>query len=218
MRYVVFVIAAGCGFTAPSGQALSNDAPPGTDAPVGADAPNSDAPAPDAMLDAPIGPQCPAGYAAITTLLGSTSQYRFVGAPKLAWIDAERDCEDDSVAGERPTHLVVLDDAAEKNAMIAGPLGVGPAINDQWIGLTDLEDEDDFDYITNQSSTLDLAPGMDADNKDCVRIKDTGAAEARDCTESNRYVCECDDRQADPQRFPNLPNGNNGGGGGGGRD
>jgi hypothetical protein len=212
---VLFLTLAGCGFSAPGGQQQPADAPEGIDS--SETGPSSDAPNLDAMIDAPSGPQCPAGYAAIPTLLGSTSQYRFVNAPKLAWVDAERDCEDDSDNSHRPTHLIVLDDNTEKNAMIAGPLGVVTAINDQWIGLTDLEDEsDDFDYVTNQSNTLDLTPGMDADNKDCVRIKDTGAAEARDCTELDRYVCECDSHAADPERFPNTPNGNNGGGSGGG--
>jgi hypothetical protein len=169
-----------------------------------------DGPMIDAMIDAPAGPQCPAGYAAIPTLLGSTSMYRFVNAPQLSWTAAEADCEDDGDATNLPTHLIVLDDANERSAMIAGPLGVGVAINDQWIGLTDLEEEGEFEYITNQQTTLTLTPGMNADNKDCVRIKDSGNAEARDCNETNRYVCECDASKAQPSNFPNPPNGNNG--------
>ena len=212
MRCLVMTLTlAGCGFTAPAGQQQPVDAANGGDAPAG------DGPSIDAMLDAPTGPQCPAGYAPITTLIGSSSMYRFVNAPQLSWLDAEHDCEDDGNTTNRPTHLIVLDDTGEKNAMIAGPLGVGAAINDQWIGLTDLADEEQpFRYVTTQPSTLALVPTMDADDKDCVRIKDTGAAEARDCAETNRYVCECDALSAASTRFPNAPNGNNGGGGGGG--
>ena len=224
---VIALTLAGCGFSAPGGQQQPSDAPisdaPITDAPI-TDPPITDGPMIDgpmidgamidgpmidAMIDAPAGPQCPAGYAAIPTLLGSTSMYRFVSAPQLSWIDAERDCEDDGDSTNRPTHLIVLDDAAERAAMIAGPLGVGGSINDQWIGLTDLPDEDEaFVYVTNQQTTLALAPGSDAVNKDCVRIKDSGAAEARDCADTNRYVCECDAFSAMPNRFPDPPNGN----------
>ncbi|MBL9020044.1 MAG: C-type lectin domain-containing protein [Myxococcales bacterium] len=206
---VIALTLAGCGFSAPAGQQQppAHDAPAPSDAPAPGDGP----PIPDGpMIDAPVGPQCPAGYAAIPTLVGSTSQYRFVNAPQASWIAAEMDCENDGDTSNRPTHLIVLDDASERAAMIAGPLGAGAAINDQWIGLTDLADEDDFIYVTNQQNTLTLAPTMDADNKDCVRIKDSGNAEARDCNETNRYVCECDMFPAQPNTFPNLPDGNNG--------
>jgi hypothetical protein len=209
--FVIALTLAGCGFTAPGGQQQPVDATtsdgPGQDRPA-PDGPAPDGPMADAALDAPVGPQCPAGYAAIPTLLGSTSQYRFVST-QVAWIDAERDCEDDGDSSNLPTHLIVLDDTAERDAMIAGPLGVGGPINDQWIGLTDLEEEDEsFNWVTNQQATLALAPGGDAANRDCVRIKNNAAAEARDCTETNRYVCECDASPAVPGNFPNLPNGN----------
>lgn len=209
-RILVVLTLAGCGFTAPGGQQQPADASAKSDGPAG-----NSGPMLDAMLDAPTGPQCPAGYAAIPTLNGSTSQYRFVSGPQLSWIDAEHDCEDDGTSANRATHLIVLDGNAEKSAMILGALGTGAAINDQWIGYTDLADEEQgFRYVTNQPTTLALIPSMDADDKDCVRIKDTGAAEARDCAETNRYVCECDGIAAAPNRFPNPPNGNNGGGGG----
>ena len=211
---VIALTLAGCGFHAPAGQGQPIDASGGADAPgsdgPADDAPGTDGPTVDAMIDAPVGPQCPAGYAAIPTLLGSTSMYRFVGAPQAAWIDAERDCEDDGDSTNRPTHLIVLDDAAERDAMIGGPLGVGGNLNDQWIGLTDLKEEDEaFQWVTNQQNTLAVAPGGDAVDKDCVRIKNSGVPEIRDCAETNRYVCECDASAAVPGNFPNAPNGNN---------
>jgi hypothetical protein len=211
-RFLLLALAAGCGFQASNGgQQQPVDAARAIDAPVG----DPDAAMPDAMTDAPSGPQCPAGYGPIAALANSASRYRFVNAPKLAWIDAERDCEDDGDMMSRPTHLIVLDDAAEKAAMITGQAGTA-AINDQYIGLTDLEEEGEFRYVTSQAQTYSANPTMNADNKDCVRIKDTGVEEARDCTETNRYVCECDSISAASSRFPNLPNGNGGGGGGGG--
>lgn len=212
-RFVWTLTLAACGFTAPAGQQQPADARQGGDAPGST---GTDAPMIDAMLDAPTGPQCPAGYAPIPTLLGSTSQYRFVNAPQLSWIDAETDCENDGNMTNRATHLIVLDATAERTAMIGGPLGTGVPINDQWVGFTDLADEDqDFRWVTAQPATLSLSPTADADDKDCVRIKDTGAAETRDCAETNRYVCECDAISAASSRYPNAPNGNNGGGGGG---
>ena len=214
-RMLALVAIAGCGFQANNGgQEQPIDAATTTDAPIV----DPDGPAPDTMTDtmtdAPTGPQCPAGYGSIVALSNTASRYRFVNT-QVAWIDAERDCEDDGDMMQRPTHLIVLDDAAEKAAMITGLLGTA-AINDQWIGLTDLDDEGDFEHVTNQSSTYTANPTANADNKDCVRIKDTGAEETRSCDETNRFVCECDAISAASSRFPNPPNGNNDNSGGGG--
>lgn len=210
MRGVVFLLVTGCGFTAPAGQQQPvQDAPKDSDAPTGSDAPMADVPMIDAMIDAPTGPQCPAGYSAIASLTGSTSKYKFVNAPQLSFEDAERDCEDDGGPQMRPTHLIVLDDATEKTAMMAGLTG-GTLINDQWIGVSDLPNEGNgYEWVTNQPTTLTVTPSGNADNKDCVRVKDTGVEEARDCAETNKYVCECDMFAANPQHFPNPPDGNN---------
>lgn len=208
MRGLFFVaLAAGCGFQANNGgQQQPVDAAGSIDAPiVTGDGPLPDAAA-DAMIDAPTGPQCPAGYDAIVGL-STTSRYRFV-ATDATWIDAENDCEDDAAPTDRATHLIVLDDMAEQTAMLGGLLG-GTLINDQYIGLTDLRDEDEsFAYVTNQQTTLGISPGSDSNTKDCVRIKSTGVAEARSCGETNRYVCECDGIPASPSRYPNPPDGN----------
>ena len=103
---------------------------------------------------------------------------------------------------------MVLDDAAEQLAAIGGIAG-GGNLQDQWIGATDLGEESEIRYVTAQPVTLTLTPSAANDNKDCIRLKNTPSTEFRDCTEVNKYVCECDGRAADPNRFPNLPNGNN---------
>jgi hypothetical protein len=195
----VLALAAGCGFTG-HGQGAPNDDAKAIDAP----GPGSNA---DAAVDQLLGPQCPVAYASIVALAASPSRYRFVGGGGATWLAAETDCANDAVSGELATHLIVLDDAAEKTAMIGGLTG-GLAIPDQWIGATDLAQEGEIAYVTVQTSTLSLAPTANADNKDCVRIKNTGVEEYRNCDETNKYVCECDGQPADPVRFPNLPDGN----------
>jgi len=166
------------------------DAPPGTpDAP-----PNQ----PDAMV-----PRCPVGYATIT-ISGTTSssKYRFVGigAP---WGSAEQDCENDASPGDIPTHLAVIDSAAERTAIVSSPGAI-----DEWIGMTDLAAEGTFIYITPQASVLQSTPTGNSSTKDCVRAQSASQYQARSCTDNNVYVCECDGFTAEPARFPNLPNGN----------
>lgn len=207
MRWVFgLALVAGCGFQANNGgQDQPIDAPAGTaDARQTSDASMNDASA-DAMQDASIALQCPAGYDSIVGF-NTTSRYRFV-ATSAKWIDAENDCEDDANANERATHLIVLDDTAERTAMLGGLLG-GTLIDDQYIGQTDLADDETFVYVTNQQVTLITSPTGDDDPKDCVRIKSTGVAESRSCDETNRYVCECDGNPAVSSRFPNPPFGN----------
>ncbi len=204
---VVAFALAGCGFSAGGGQsnptadARAIDAPSSADGPLGSDATV-------VLPDAAVGALCPSTYAPIPTFANSTSRYRFV-ATTMKWNDAETDCADDATGGELATHLIVLDDAAEKTAMIGGPTGV-LNLSDQWTGATDLAEEGEVRYVTAQATTLALAPTMQADNKDCIRIKSSGNEEFRSCDEVNRYVCECDGRAADPARFPNPPDGNGG--------
>ena len=202
---IVFMLAAGCGFHAPAGDNQGVDARASIDSSRPGDAPPLDPPQ-DLQIDAPPGAQCPATYAPIVALASSTSRYRFVSTA-AKWIDAETDCENDAAAGDLPAHLVVLDDAAERTAMIGGIAG-GAGLQDQFIGAVDLRQEGQLQYITSQLNTLAINPGMNADNKDCVRVKNSGAEEYRDCNDTNRFVCECDGNTANPSRFPNLPNGN----------
>ena len=204
----VLALATGCGFSAP-GQGSPGDDASATDAPPGGDGTSGSDAAVDQMPDSPTGAQCPITYSPILSPSNLASRYRFVGGGGVKWIDAETDCANDASSGELATHLVVLDDLAEANAVIGGLLG-GLNLNDQWIGATDLEEEGDIKYVTTQSTTLSLNPSANADNKDCIRLKNDTATEFRSCDETNKYVCECDGRAADPGRFPNLPDGNNG--------
>ena len=200
----VLALATGCGFSAGAGQGGPSDDARAIDA-----APSGDGtPGTDAAVDQLIGAQCPLTYSLIVGASPLGSRYRFVGGAGAKWIDAENDCADDPTSGELATHLVVLDDAAESTAAIGGITG-GLNLNDQWIGASDLNEEGQIAYVTVQSTTLSLAPGANADNKDCIRLKNDSSTEFRDCNETNKYVCECDARAADPSRFPNLPDGNN---------
>src|SRR5262245_14543661 len=106
------VIVAGCGF---SGNSPDGGTPPSPDA----RRIDADPDLPDAPPDAMIGPLCPAGYAPILGLV-NTSLYRFVNAPTKTWINAETACDDDSTGGDRSTHLAVLDDMTERDALIGG--------------------------------------------------------------------------------------------------
>lgn len=197
---IVALALAGCGFTTGGRGTPSEDV---SDAAAGGGDANTDAAVPDGTTIA----ACPATYAPILALATSTSRYRFV-ATAAKWIDGENDCADDASGGELATHLIVLDDAAEKTAMIGGIVG-GLNLNDQWAGATDLAEEGEARFMTTQATTLALTPSMQADDKDCIRIKNNaGNEEYRDCDEVNKYVCECDGRAADPARFPNLPDGN----------
>jgi lectin-like protein len=205
MRASLLVFLVGCGFTAPAGENQPADARKPIDSTVSGDGPQLDAPA-DMQIDAPVGAMCPASYTPILALAASTSRYRFVATP-AEWLDAEHDCEDDAAVGELPTHLVVLDDAGEKTAIIGGIAG-NLGINDQYIGATDLAEEGEVSYVTSQSTTLALSPSMGADNKDCIRIKSNGNEEFRACNEVNKFVCECDGSNPNPNRFPNPPDGN----------
>lgn len=197
---LAIVLSAGCGFTA-------GGTGPSIDAAASDGARPIDSPTVDQMTDGRTGPQCPSTYGPIASLGTTASQYRFIGGGGKTWIEAEQDCEDDAAVGELATHLLVLDDALEATAVIGG-FASGLNINDQWIGATDLADEDTVAYVTAQATTLMLAPTMDAPDKDCIRLKNTGGTEFKACDDTYKYVCECDGRSADPARFPNLPDGN----------
>jgi hypothetical protein len=162
-----------------------------------------DAPPPDAdptLPDADV-LTCPAGYVEVPGF-PTSSRYRFVATP-ARWIDAELDCEDDGSG----THLAVMDSEAEQAALVGGALG-GENIDDQWIGLTDLQTETAFGFVTAQTAVYLDMPFGDQGGRDCIRLEDFLAHGVRDCDNGNRYVCECDGMAADPARYPNPPNGN----------
>jgi len=202
---VALALVTGCGFRT-GGQSAPSDDGGVLDASGSGDG-AADA-AIDAAVDAVVVPLCPATYAPLITLVPNASRYRFVAGGGLSWLDAENDCADDATGAELATHLVVLDDALEATAVIGGLTG-GQNINDQWIGATDLADEDAVGYVTAQATVLALTPTMDAPDKDCIRLKNSGGTEFKSCLDTYKYVCECDGRPADPARFPNPPAGNN---------
>jgi hypothetical protein len=163
------------------------DAPPGT--------PDAPPDLPDAFVA-----QCPASYAAV-----GGSHYRWVSSGSN-WLAAEHDCEDDAAANEIPTHLAVVDTAAEKSTLISGS---GSTRDNQWLGLTDLATEGALIYVTPQAA-VDPPTGASGNSpmKDCTRLQSSGTYQIRNCTDANVYVCECDGFTADPSRFPNYPDGN----------
>ena len=194
-------LVAGCGF--------SGDGPPATITDADPTKPDADPLRPDADLripdagpgdpDAMPPPTCPDGY---IQLPGFGTRHRFVASP-AEWPEAEADCEDDSIGPQHyATHLVVLAGGGIERGALA-LFG-----NDMWVGLTDLADDDEFEYVTDQEVVDGLGPSNNATDRDCVRLKGTGALEARDCEEDNIYICECDGREPDPARFPNPPDGN----------
>lgn len=177
------------------------DADPMTrpDAPVIPDAPPGTPDAPPDLPDAFVA-MCPATYTPV-----GASHYRWVSSGSN-WLAAEHDCEDDAAANEIPTHLAVVDNAAEKSTLISGS---GTTRDNQWLGLTDLAAEGALIYVTPQG-TVDSPAGASGNSpmKDCVRLQSSGTYQVRNCTDANSYVCECDGFAADLSRFPNYPNGN----------
>lgn len=183
---LVIAMLAGCGFTADGGQGSpggdGHDAGP----PAEGSVQPGDGPT-DSLHDGAVdaGPSdCPVGYAPIGN---SGSQYRYATAP-LSWVVAEADCDSDllSHAGPTHTHLVVLDDAAERSGLIQNHSNL-------WIGANDSETEGAIVWVTAQPAPYDLSGATaNADNKDCVRMKNMGTDEFRDCAEPNPFVCECD--------------------------
>ena len=183
---------AACGFSGKTNES----GPDGRAVDADPDRPDADPDQPDAMPGAPDAmpaPTCPPGY---------VGGYRFV-ATQQTWIVAEADCDDDSAgADQRATHLVVVDNGLERGALAL-------LSNDQWLGLSDLAAEGTFLYVTSQASIDPISTSGNETDKDCVRLKDSGATEIRDCDEDNVYFCECDGVEPDPARFPNPPDGNN---------
>jgi hypothetical protein len=147
------------------------DAPPG-----GPDAPLADAGG------------CPSSYLPIT---GAPARYRVVENLVL-WLTAEQDCEDDGGG----SHLVIFDDMAERDAVVAGRNG------DYWIGITDRVDEGMWRAVTGQTTffTGGAAPGNNT--TDCGLVDITGGTiTSQSCFADDSYICECDGVQADPANY-----------------
>ena len=93
--------------------------------------------------DAPFEPaNCPATYS--TTLGGSTSRYRNLGATAL-WPDAVAHCAADSPGSGTFTHLVVISDDVERVAVnqLRG-------VTQNWVGMSDRITEGTFVIVTDE--------------------------------------------------------------------
>ena len=191
--------------TGPS--AAKDGAPPPAEAdaaepPVEADAAE---PVPDAAPPADAF-GCPEGYERAGV---RGTGYRFVGK-KVEWLEAEQACEADGAG----THLVIVDDLEELGHVtaLAGP---GGGFKKLWIGMTDVEDEDDWRYVTGDPVPLELqfwSPGEPNDSGDCGAVylahpstpDMNGRFDDYDCDDDARivgFVCECDGLVPAPPPF-----------------
>jgi hypothetical protein len=191
---VVIGLLGGCGFS-PGNGATGDGAPDATsttpDAGNAADG-AADAARPDAR-------DCGPAYAEVAG--GQTgSRYRFVDLD-AQWLDAEAACEIDGA------HLVVLGDAAERDAM----LGVVGTVN-VWIGVTDRIVELAWLDVTGAPATfLPWATGEPSTNPnhDCLVMRagqtaENGNFNAKSCDNDltpPSYLCECDGVAADPTSY-----------------
>lgn len=164
--------------------------------PLSSDAPATDAPAP--LTD------CPGGYSSAN---GSFNQYRVVPMA-MDWLTAAVDCRNDESPGTRGrTHLVVLDDDAERDAL---QTFVGGA--SFWVGLSSRREANRYQWVTAQPVAYPMLeswqPGEPNDPVGCVRVRSTvepnGSPSLLDgglCSQLFRYVCECDLHPDDGSRY-----------------
>lgn len=189
MRWTIALVLAGCGFSGATNDGVVPDASPEGDARLDDAAPidgTSSADAPDGPVDgsAPsVGQLCmDAGY----TLHG-LSYYRVVGAG-ATWDAAEVDCEDDvavTAGALASTHLVVFKSQPEVGVVAS------LSTSDVWVGYSDRRNEASFLWVTDEPGTFSPPINGNADAKDCGLLR-MGGFHARDCTDLESYVCECD--------------------------
>jgi hypothetical protein len=184
LAFVAPAVLAGCIFKLPEVSDV-------TDAPTAGDAP--DAP------DAPPVAACPSGYGPINGI----GMYRAVEPGNKSWQDAAADCNDDDDTGgpySGYTHLVVLGGETERIAITSGTT---PISGNTWIGLSDLETEGTYLWVTAEPTggypMVGMQPPWDTDdpdnaggNEDCIRFKNSFVLEDKPCTNLESYVCECD--------------------------
>ena len=154
------------------------------DAPPADDAGAIDAGAIDAGgdVDAPPGPPC-LDNPAYGSGVANGHLYRSVTAA-ASWDAARQTCDDDGA------YLVVIDDAGENGHVRT--VGSG----NRWIGLSDLDTEGDFVWVTGAPSgyrNWHMGSPTNSETDDCVRMRGSnGQWEVRSCDEDNAYICECD--------------------------
>lgn len=157
------------------------------------DGPPSDTPGSvDAPIDALVATPCPATYT-LTNAAEPGSKYRLVTASD-DWAAAELDCANDGGGTFLPTHLIVLDDQAERDWVY------DQGTTDKWVGATDVNVEGTYEAITDQPSPYFGTPQSNSQSKDCMFINQT-ATVMESCGATFQYICECDGRAADPTNF-----------------
>jgi hypothetical protein len=176
------LLALGCGRHGFEGHEV--DAPPGGGADGASDAMQSGGA--DGAADA-AGVVCPAAY----TFQVGASRYRSVVTTD-DWIVGEQDCEADG------THLVVLQSAAERDALVAI---AGPEV---WVGVTDRVVQDTWREVTGGLATyLPWEQGEPVSGPDdCVYwMTDSGEYRSQSCNSGRSWICECDGLPADPASY-----------------
>lgn len=156
---------------------------------------------PPDVLDA--GLACPADYT-LAFESRPVSRYKHVTA-LLDWRSAADACDSDRTGA---THLVVLDDEAERVEAI---MAVGTTA-DVWIGLTDQREEAVYLWVTEQPVAVPLPGGPPwADDRpddtnhtqNCVRMNPGHLMRIDDnsCANTFQFLCECDGWASDPRRY-----------------
>lgn len=174
---------------------------------------NDDARLADASPD--VSEKCPDNYNSLGTSIGSASFYRFV-EQRARWLDAVAICALDRTSGPPFTHLVVLDNDSEREAL----LPFRAASNDAyWIGVTDLKETGVWRWVTAQpqsdgyppASGVPWSPNQPMSGANCAVIVGpnyagvNGLLSADYCvppaTVALPFVCECDAYPNDATRY-----------------
>jgi hypothetical protein len=141
----------------------------------------------------PVG--CPDTYDRI--LQTTASRYR-VELQGQDWITAADDCADDKPG---LTHLMVLSNAAEHDALVTIPATF--LFSDVFIGGTDiLTDTNTYRWVTNEVTNYAVPitaggwePGQPDSTGQCMELRAlSGSLHDEGCANTADYICECDGR------------------------
>jgi hypothetical protein len=153
-----------------------------------------DAPRPDGE---PAG--CPATYDKILQV--TASRYR-LELKADDWVAAANDCANDAPG---LTHLMVLSNAAEQQALVTLPATF--LVEDAFIGGTDLlTNTNDYRWVTSEVTGYAVpitAGGWEENQPDntgqCMELRVvSGSLHDEGCGNASNYICECDGRPNDP--------------------
>lgn len=113
---------------------------------------------------------------------------------KLTWEAAEARCAE--LQGVRMySHLAVIPDEAEL-------LLTSAMTTEAWVGLTNLQDQTSYRWITTEPVVeIPWTSGQPDRDGNCGRLYNaTGIADGP-CTEKKVVLCECDEFPVNPERF-----------------